>query len=537
MKAVLSWLARTTLLYVLLALAIGLALVAWPSASGFLEGWREDSAGPVEVSERIAALRSEAQGQLEQRQRAARNASLAALDARIATIRAERAQRERELAGQEGEFLSRYRPSRIVERKQTEIAIALLDSELALLDAARAPRRALESAHAYLANNPRMPTEAAIAAMQRRCARDRQALAQFEARWQIAQQAREILRSERSGLEQAARTSCTSADALAKSRSRALAAMRQAQEAQAALAALAAEPIPDDIAQGVSRTMLRDILLQAFYALLAILLVPFAIRALFYFVLAPLAERWPPMRFADPVEAPAFPRADESRVSLPVTLGPGEEALVRQDYLQSSSLRGSKRDRWLLDWSRPIMSLASGMRFLTAISGAGEEVLFSAVKDPFAELALLAIPPGAAAIVRPSALAGLVERTGETVRITAHWRFSLPAFLTLQFRYLAFHGPARLVLKGGRGVRIEPAARGRIVGQGQLIGFSTDLAYSVIRTETFRPYFFGLEPLLKDRVEEGRGVLLIEEAPMAGRSGLRRGFDGALDAFLKLFGV
>jgi len=38
-------------------------------------------------------------------------------------------------------------------------------------------------------------------------------------------------------------------------------------------------------------------------------------------------------------------------------------------------------------------------------------------------------------------------------------------------------------------------------------------------------------------VEEGRGVLLIEEAPFAGRSGLRRGFESALDAALKLFGI
>jgi urease beta subunit len=132
----------------------------------------------------------------------------------------------------------------------------------------------------------------------------------------------------------------------------------------------------------------------------------------------------------------------------------------------------------------------------------------------------------------------VVQPQGAPLQITSHWRiFSLPALLTWQWRYLAFHGPARLVVKGGRGVRIEPATRGRIVGEGQILGFSTDLAYAVIRSETFWPYFFGREALLKDRVEAGGGVLLIEEAPLAGKSGIRRGIEGLADAALKLVGI
>ena len=58
-----------------------------------------------------------------------------------------------------------------------------------------------------------------------------------------------------------------------------------------------------------------------------------------------------------------------------------------------------------------------------------------------------------------------------------------------------------------------------------------------MRSETFWPYLFGREPLLKDRIESGPGLVLIEEAPFAGRSGLERGFAGAFDALLKVFGV
>ncbi|MFN9497944.1 MAG: hypothetical protein ACK57E_05690, partial [Erythrobacteraceae bacterium] len=60
---------------------------------------------------------------------------------------------------------------------------------------------------------------------------------------------------------------------------------------------------------------------------------------------------------------------------------------------------------------------------------------------------------------------------------------------------------------------------------------------AVIRSETFWPYFFGREALLKDRVEASGGVLLIEEAPLAGKSGIRRGIEGLADAALKLIGI
>jgi len=534
MKPALSWLARTALLYVLLALAIGLALTLPADLAGNIA---RETASLEEVRAEISAERDAAQERLESLAGEIAALPLQAMEERIGALTDRQTRIEREIDDLEGGFLSAYRPSRVLARKRAEIDLALVMSERELLEVAREPRREFERASAFLEANPRMPTQAAIAAVRRRCARDRAALAEFEARWQIEQRARELLRSERSALEAAARESCERAESLAARRGRALAAVAQARQARKALAELAPADLPD-VARDIPRTLLRDILVKALYALLAILLVPPAIRVVLYHALAPLAEKWPPMRIRENGNAPAFPPAGESRVSLAITLGEGEEALVRQDFLQSSSLKGAKRTRWLLDWSHPVASLASGMRFLTAVTGAGEEVLISAVRDPLAELALLEIPAGGAAVVRPSALAGIVQQAGKPVRITTHWRlFSLPAWLTFQLRYFVFHGPTRLVLKGGRGVRIEPAQRGRIVGQGQLIGFSTESAYSVIRTETFWPYFFGREPLLKDRVEEGRGVLLVEEAPLAGRSGLGRGFQGALDAILKLFGV
>ncbi len=276
----------------------------------------------------------------------------------------------------------------------------------------------------------------------------------------------------------------------------------------------------------------------ALFAIAMAIAVPVVWRLAAYYLLAPMAEKRPPLRFGDLAQGSAVPSGGESRVSLEISLKENEEALARPDYHQTASPGAKAERRLMLDWSNPLTSYFSGMRMLTAFSGAGEKVVFSARSDPFAELAVLELPAGAAAIVRPSALAGLVKPVGKAVRIKTHCRvFSLHALLTWQFRYLAFHGPAKLVLKGGRGVRIEAAGSGRIVSQGQMIGFSADLAYSVIRTEVFLYYLFGREPLLKDQIEEGHGVLLVEEVPLAGKTGLRRGFEGLFDAGLKLFGI
>lgn len=102
----------------------------------------------------------------------------------------------------------------------------------------------------------------------------------------------------------------------------------------------------------------------------------------------------------------------------------------------------------------------------------------SAVRDPFAEVTVVVLSDGASCVLQPRALAAVVQPIGQRLRVTGHWRLlSLNAWLTMQLRYLVFHGPARLVVQGGRGVRVERAERGRIFGQDQVVGFSSDLAY------------------------------------------------------------
>ena len=108
-------------------------------------------------------------------------------------------------------------------------------------------------------------------------------------------------------------------------------------------------------------------------------------------------------------------------------------------------------------------------------------------------------------------------------------------------RYLVFHCPCQLLLKGCRGVRSEAPQpdQPRLINQSATLGFSANLDYRTIRAETFVPYLRGREDLFNDLFGGGPGWFLYEEMPArerrAGVTG--RGLEGLVDAFLKAFGI
>jgi hypothetical protein len=264
----------------------------------------------------------------------------------------------------------------------------------------------------------------------------------------------------------------------------------------------------------------------------------FLVKSLFYFVLAPLATRLAPIRLASNDAGQLTFGA--SAVSQTVRLHIGEQLLVLPDYVQSSPASSDNRTKWLLDWSCPWTSLVSGMLALTAIKTKdGAPVVLSASADALSEIAMLTLPAGSSMVFQPRCLIGVVH--GATpLRITRHWRLgSMHAWLTLQLRYLVFHGPATLLVKGSRGVRVESAGAGRLISQAATLGFSAGVNYSTVRCETFFPYYQGKTALLQDRFEGGQGYYVYDETPRAGKQGhlLGRGLEGLSDAVLKVFGI
>ena len=126
----------------------------------------------------------------------------------------------------------------------------------------------------------------------------------------------------------------------------------------------------------------------------------YLIRVFCYFVLAPAVMRGRAIRLPVPAGASAhIPPADRSTTSVGVRLGAGEELLVRQDFLQTTSSAGSKGTQWFLNWRIPVTSMATGLWFLTRIRGEDEVTTVSAVKDPFAEVTVLALPEGASCVL------------------------------------------------------------------------------------------------------------------------------------------
>jgi len=279
-------------------------------------------------------------------------------------------------------------------------------------------------------------------------------------------------------------------------------------------------------------------------------LVPIGIKLVFYFILAPLAGRRRAISIdsdaSGEVDTVGFgkPGADAagvSSVSRSVTIGKDDVLLIHPEYLQSSGSGGQKDTKWLLDWSCPFTSIAAGLVAMTRIRvDQVESVVLSATEDPLSEVALLSLPPGAAFVIQPRGLVGVIHRTDRPLVITRHWRLgSLHAWLTLQLRYLVFRGPVTLIVKGCRGVKVEAAGSGRSISQTATLGFSANVAYSTIRSETFFPYLMSKQALFHDHFEGQSGFYMYEETPRGGKKSgsVERGFEGMTDAVLKVFGI
>jgi len=296
------------------------------------------------------------------------------------------------------------------------------------------------------------------------------------------------------------------------------------------------------------RPPVLDVVPTAALLVLSAILLPVAIKAFFYFVLAPLAARLPPLSIARELQAgdaslPLPPqRASRiSAVSQALLLQPGQQMLIHPAYLQSSPVSSTKRTQWLLDWRFPFTSLAAGMVALTRLhSDVPASVTISASDDPLLEIAVVHLPAGSALIFQPRGLVGLICDANQPLAISSHWRLgSLHAWLTLQLRFIVFRGPVTLIVRGCRGVRLERAGQGRAISQSATLGFSTDVLYSTMRSETFLPYLRGQQALLNDRFDGDNGVYLYEETPRHGKQPGKVGswFEGFSDAILKVFGI
>ena len=293
----------------------------------------------------------------------------------------------------------------------------------------------------------------------------------------------------------------------------------------------------------------RPFLPAAFAILVAWWLVPPIIRTLFYFVIAPLATRRPPIVIAPDAHADraAAPLHDCARrestlisaLSQQIKLSSSDEMLIRSDYCQSQPVGVRVTSKLLFDWRYCMTSVAAHLWTLKRLRSAQDaNIVVSSTLDAFDEVALVELGRGESLVFHPRGLVGVVFKAGQRPAIGTHWRLgSMHAWLTLQLRYLVFEGPTTLIVKGCRGVRRESAAETRTISQDAVIGFSANVAYSTVRAEPFFPYLIGDQALFQDKFVGTNAYYLYEEVPRKARRHRNNPAGMFLEASLKAFGI
>jgi hypothetical protein len=564
LRLLLSWSVRRLLLFVIVVAAMAAAVKA-------VEAWRSlpAIAEEVESLERHdALLRAELDRQ--RREAAAAVAEIdwmgePALRARLLRVRAAIADIEAgrasgvalalQAARGEGSALAREAGSRfrleLLRREQAMIAarlealgrgaevrgfserIAAQDANIAALEQRIA---AIERRHPLLSRFEQVPV-----------------IRELQGPWQELRAARQALASARAerGRLVAARQGAWTAFAAARDGYRgAGAALRDAQAPADALRARIEEKRSQLEGHWASRVWaaVRPVIGWALWVILLVTLVPPAVKAFWFFVVAPVAGRLRPLRI-DSSDAGDVRWADERRetgagtgsaVSWRLRLLPGEEALLRPEYLQSSPGDARSGSKLLLSGRMPLGSLASGLYGLTRIRAEGREAMVnvSATTDLVDEVGVIEVAEGSSLVFRPRGLIGVVQRAERPLRIERVWTIGAASWLTLRLRHIVFHGPCALVVKGARGVALEPAAGGRRVSRAAIMGWSAGLEHSVDRSEAFLAFLTGRQSLFLDRLDGPRGKVVYEEMPRGGQSGLLgRGLQGLGDALLKVVGL
>jgi len=288
---------------------------------------------------------------------------------------------------------------------------------------------------------------------------------------------------------------------------------------------------------------INDVLPMAIQVLLGVILTPIFIKVFLYFIVAPIVSRLKPVRI-DPLEqAPLTPEQTGhiSKHALTLHLLPEQELLLHPDYLQSFSQRAEKTTQWFLNASIPLTSWAAGLVTLVRLRSPDTEIVqLASMYHPFEELVIITLPKNSQLVCKPRGLVGVIKNRYQAVHISKHWRlFSLHSWLTLQLRYLVFHGECQLIIKGSGGVVVESAQHPRLIQQNATLGFSSHLAYSNYRCETFVSYYLGKDALFNDRFQGETGLYFYEQSPLhqpTSAKGSKR-VEGVWDAVLKVFGI
>jgi uncharacterized protein (AIM24 family) len=320
-----------------------------------------------------------------------------------------------------------------------------------------------------------------------------------------------------------------------------LAAVRDAQERRAAteseLAAIEAE-LAELSAEEEALLSLKEewdrVGGRVLLIVLAVLLMPYAQRTVWYWLVLPFAESREPLVLTEVVGGTATVAGTGPTLHVDVSeTGPLQ---VRPDFVTSHE--GSERFVWLYDWRFPAVSYAAGLALLNEYRGSGEGPAIVTVSDPVdrhPELLSVMLDEHPGLVLHPRHLVGVAG----DLSLRSVWRFfSWHAWATLQFRFILLSGTGLVLLSGGGSRDGRQLDRADVrTRQSRVVGFDARLRYATRRTGSFMQYLLGRSELIEDR-HLGTGLLLTQSAmpEEPARSPVERSLDAIFAAFGKVLG-
>lgn len=269
-------------------------------------------------------------------------------------------------------------------------------------------------------------------------------------------------------------------------------------------------------------------------------------RILLFYGVAPFISRGRALHFRPDVQQ--IPVVTLLEGSFAASLWPGEALAVRPEFLGEKNDSVTRRKRLFLDWRLPLTSLVSGLNQLVELhnrhAGGEQRVALSGSGKTPVEFALVDVAEGSSLIVRPKFLAGVIHPAGQRLRIRSRWRLlHRQSWATLQFRFLEFVGPCRLIVAAPEGLRVEqlglPGAETHVtrrISALAAIAFTPGIDCALVRTDRFWKYVRGRADLVEMRFT-GPGVLLAKSVSGVEGSEFRKVWSRRGDRLLRVFGA
>lgn len=275
--------------------------------------------------------------------------------------------------------------------------------------------------------------------------------------------------------------------------------------------------------------------------ILAIVFSPLA-RVICFYILAPLASRQSPIILGKAKSTDNdIGTLSNCSTSFTLHLQKGDSLLIHHDYAKTIPSLCRSTTQTILDKRSPITSFFSGLYNLLRIEPKEDVSLeISSGHDGLNELIYIGLENDAEIVIEPRSIVGVTLKEGQEVILRKIWAIGkLQSWLKGQFRYISIRGPLRLIIKGGRGVRVTPMDEELRIPSEYVIGFSTTLGYATDRTEAFGGYYSRKKPLLNDRFTGSNGVVIHQEANFGASSSdvKKGGLEGLMDGVLKAFGI